>query len=547
MRTPRRAAGVVALILIPLVAGGFVLQSRDSRDGVRLFDQVLSLVSQRFVDTLDAGALYERAARGLVSQLDDPYAALFTPKQSRDFNQATSGKYGGIGMQIEEIDGLVTVSHVFPHTPAENAGVQEGDRIVGIDTANARGWKNEQVSNTLKGTPGTTVTVRFARPGVTEAITVKFKRAIITIPAVAYAIMFDGRTGYVPVQQFNESATQETAEAIRNLTRQGAKAIVLDLRDNPGGILTEALSLSDLFLREGLAIASVRGRQGPAETFSSQRGTVMPDEVPLIVLTDGGSASASEIVAGALQDHDRALVVGTTSFGKGLVQTVFPLDGGYQLKLTTAKWYTPSGRSIQKDRKKAGAVSRLLPAAAQETGPDSTETDSVRKSRPVFRSDAGRIVYGGGGVTPDVIVPVDTLTTAEQNVNKLLLPKLQQVFQTLSSYALELKPTVRSDFTITPAMREEFHRRLTAAGVVMDRTQYAQAQRYLDRLLEARVARTAFGDSTARRRSLPDDPQLRRALELARSATAQRDLFAAADRDARPVAKVAPRVTPRSN
>jgi carboxyl-terminal processing protease len=242
-------------------------------------------------------------------------------------------------------------------------------------------------------------------------------------------------------------------------------------------------------------------------------------------LTDGRSASASEIVAGALQDHDRALIVGTTSFGKGLVQSVFPLEGGYALKMTTAKWYTPNGRSIQKERK-------LLPSGEfVEVMPDSLETDSARRSRPAFRSDAGRIVYGGGAITPDIIVRPDTLTTAEQKVFNAFAPKTAEVRATLMDYALELKKGVRPDFAVQPAWREEFYRRLQAKNVTLDHAQFEQAGSEIDRLLGNTVARLAFGDSTAKRRSVSDDTQLVHAIQVLRQSQSQKDLFVIAQRE----------------
>jgi carboxyl-terminal processing protease len=248
----------------------------------------------------------------------------------------------------------------------------------------------------------------------------------------------------------------------------------------------------------------------------------MAPDIPLIVLTDGRTASASEIVAGALQDHDRAVIIGTTSFGKGLVQTVYPLEGGYALKMTTAKWYTPSGRSIQKERK-------LLPDGSFiEVLPDSMETDSVRKSRPKFKSDAGRIVYGGGAVTPDVIVPPDTLTTEEQKLLNALAPKAQIVRSTLINYAVEQKGKVQPNFVVSKAWRDEFYNRLVAQGVKVDKAQFEAGGSEIDRLLGSSIARIAFGDSTAKRRDIADDAQLRKSLEMLKQGQTQRDLFALA-------------------
>jgi carboxyl-terminal processing protease len=517
-----RTATVAVLAFVPLLAGGFLLQDRGTRDGARLLDQVMLLVGDRFVDTLANGDLYERAAQGLVEGLNDPYSDLLTPKELQGFTRTTGGRYGGVGMLIEDQNGRITISRVFPNTPAEQAGIMEGDRIVKVDTASTEGWKLQQVSDALIGTPGTKVNVTFARAGVAKPIDVRFTRAVIHVPAVPYALLLDGqngdKVGYVPLQQFNETAAEELQKEIARLTREGATGLVLDLRQNGGGILDQALEISNLFLDRGQSIVSVRGRTGKGEVHYATARPLVSKDLPVIVLTDDYTASASEIVAGALQDHDRALIVGTTSFGKGLVQTVFPLDGGFALKLTTAKWYTPSGRSIQKERK-------FVNGQFVEEPRDSIETDSARKSRPAYKSDAGRTVYGGGAVTPDVIVDDDTLSTAEQTFVKAIAPQIQQVYVTLAEWAQEIKPTVTQSFTVTQAMRDAFYARLVKAGVKVDRKEYDAAQPYVDRTIRYRVARAAFGDSTAKRITVPTDPQLTRAIELLGRTRTQNDLF----------------------
>lgn len=518
-----RKLAIVTAIAAPLAVGAFVVQQGETRDSARLLEQVMHLVAGRYVDTLGPAQLYEKAARGLVHELNDPYTTLLSPKELSQFNTTSTGRYGGIGMEIAKVQQFVVVQRVFPHTPAEQAGIQEGDRVIAIDTLNVRDWDVTQVSDALRGRAGTSVRVQFSRPGVKEPIPVRFTRAIIRIPAVPYAMLLDGNIGYIPLHQFNETATSELEEAARRLTRAGARGLVIDLRDNPGGILEQSLSVSNLFLRRGQEIASVRGRSIQDQTYVAEEAPVTTD-LPLVVLINDRAASASEIVAGALQDHDRALVVGTTSFGKGLVQTVFNLAGGYALKMTTAKWYTPSGRSIQKER-------RLLPNGEfVEVEPDSLETNVTKKDRPQFRSDAGRIVYGGGAITPDVIVRPDTLSTAEQRLLNAIAPKSQIVQTTLYDYARELKPQVRPNFTMQPAWRAELYRRLRANGVVVEKNIYDGGASELDRVLAHRIATIAFGDSTAKRRGVNDDSQLLRAMDLLKQGQSQADLFALAQR-----------------
>jgi carboxyl-terminal processing protease len=276
--------------------------------------------------------------------------------------------------------------------------------------------------------------------------------------------------------------------------------------------------VSNLFLRPGVEIASVRPRSGEAQSYVSRGQPALPG-VPLIVLVDDGSASASEIVAGALQDHDRAVIVGQTTFGKGLVQSVFNLDGGYALKLTTAKWFTPSGRSIQRERKFVDGQ------FVEDTVRDSLETNADKKNRPAFRSDAGRIVYGGGGITPDVIVPDDTLSTAEQQLARALAPKSAEFYTVVQDYALELSRNVRPDFQVLPAWREELKRRLQARDVAIDEQQWTSGGRWVARQLDFAVTRYAFGDSTWVRRDLQNDPELRKALEMMNKGQTQKELF----------------------
>lgn len=518
-----KKSAIAALVALPLVAGAFVVQERASLDGGRLFGQVLDLVESRYVDSVDAAMLYEKAARGLVAQLQDPYSELFSPRQLTQFNTTTAGRYGGLGMQIEEQPGKgVVVSKVFPNTPAEGAGAREGDMIVAIDTLATRGWSSARVADSLRGVPGSKVTVSFARPSVVEPIKSTFTRAVIRVPAVPYAIMFD-KAGYIPLQGFNESSTQEVAAAVRRLSQQGAKGLVLDLRGNGGGFLDQSLAISNLFLAQGTELASVRGRNQENQTYTAREKPIAPD-IPIVILTDQFTASASEIVAGALQDHDRALILGTTSFGKGLVQTLFNLDGGYALKITTGKWYTPSGRTIQKERK-------LMPDGQfVEVHPDSLESDSARKARPVYKSDGGRVVYGGGAITPDVIVRPDTFTAAEQAFLRASASKSQDIYVTTYDFAMELREKVKGNpnFAVAPEWRDELYSRLAKKGVTLDRKLFDGAHTQIDRMLEQRVARLAFGDSTARRRSLDDDLQLQKALEILKKGQNQRDLFALA-------------------
>src|SRR6185503_4447386 len=469
--TRNRTTLVATLLLVPIVAGGFLLQEPPTRANARLFDQVLSLVSRQYVDSLQGTELLSRAARGLVKELHDPYTELFTPKEGEEFSRGTNGRYGGTGMLLGEDDEhVVTVQRVFPNTPAEEAGVRDGDRIIAIADTATTGWGLTKVSDRLRGLPGSRVVVTFSRDAVAAPIRIAFQRREVHVPAVPYSTVMNG-VGYIPLQTFNENAAEEVEATARKLLAAGAKGLVLDMRDNGGGIVEQALAISTLFLKDGQDIVTVRAR-GAADEVSRTSGDHVAEGVPLVVLTDGGTASAAEIVAGALQDHDRALVLGTTTFGKGLVQSLYTLDGGYSLKLTTGKWYTPSGRSIHRERRMTedGRVveGRLEDGKIIEGAPDSAETEQSRLKRPQFRSDAGRIVYGGGGIVPDFLVREDTTATIQRDFLRSVASKGQQIQTVLQQYSLELRDKVTPGYSVTPAWRTELRRRLTSAGVTID-------------------------------------------------------------------------------
>jgi carboxyl-terminal processing protease len=523
----RRIAVVGALLGLPLAVGAFLRQGPQPADGARLFSQVLQRIEDNAVDSLSRNAIYEKAARGLVKNLKDPYADLYSPEELASFQRNTlRNNYAGLGMQIESQDDQVVVSRVFPNTPAMAGGVQAGDHIIQVDSQSTIGWRTDQVSAKLIGKAGTAVDVVFSRFGVAQPIKGRFIRAVIRVPAVPYALILDGNIGYIPLQSFNESAAEDVGHALLDLKSRGARSYVLDLRGNGGGSLDQALDISNLFLRAGQEISNVRHRGREPEVYTANRPTPLVDSMPVVVMVDGGTASASEIVAGSLQDHDRGLVIGTPSFGKGLVQTLFPLEGGWAIKLTTGKWYTPSGRSIQAEH------DRLDDDRFVEYAKNAAAGDTAHK-RPVFKSDAGRKILGGGGVTPDIVVTPDTTTTADRDFLRALGPQSQTVRVTLYNYALEMRPKLTRDFVVTPAMRNELFDRLVKAKVPVERPMYEAAHEVVTRLIDQQFASLAFGDSTAFRRSLREDEQMKTALDLLRRGATQRQLLALAESEAK--------------
>lgn len=498
----------LGLLVVPVFAMMALSAGAPQRDGARLLDQVMARLQREAIDSISQDEIYERAARGLVKQIDDPYAALFSPEELARFSRETLGNsYGGVGLLIEDQDGAIIVTKVFADTPGEQSGILSGDRILNVDGESVKGFKLDQVSRRLLGTPGTTVSLTMSRENVPAPMTYQLTRATVHVPSVPIAIVLQGGVGYVSLQRFNDVSSEELARAITRLVDQGARGLVLDLRGNPGGDVEQSVRVSNLFLPAGEDVVSVRYRSRPADERRTVVQPIAPD-IPLVVLTDSNTASAAEIVAGALQDHDRAVLLGTTSYGKGVVQTLYPLEGGWMLKLTNAKWYTPSGRSIQRERKE-----------------DSLPADTTR---PVFRSDNGRAILGGGGVVPDVIVPADTLTSVEQAVQRALSMKAKDANATLTQLTKELKPKVRYNFTVQPAWRDTLYVRFKRAGIDMSRAQFDSSRSMMDRLIEQRLARSAFGDSAAFRRWAPEDAQLHRAVELLGEAHSQQELLAVA-------------------
>ncbi|HYJ80173.1 MAG TPA: S41 family peptidase, partial [Longimicrobiaceae bacterium] len=413
-----------------------------------------------------------------------------------------------------------TVMRVYPQTPAAGAGVRVGDRIVEVDGARVTGLALDRVTARLLGPPGTTVRVALVRRDAAGPVRVEARRAVVHVPVVPYALMLEGGIGYVPLDRFSETSAEEVARAVAGLRKVGARAFIVDLRGNGGGSLDQSIRISNLFVKKGQEILRVVYRNAPTEVYRAGEEPLLVGE-PVVVLTDEGTASAAEIVAGALQDHDRAAVIGEPTFGKGLVQDLFQLDGGWALKLTTGKWYTPSGRSIQRER-------RLL-ADGSFAAPDTLPpTDSALAARPVFRSDAGRRVFGGGGITPDVVVRGDTLSRAEQELFRALGTRADATNEVFSELTLELARTAARDFAATPALRDELFARLRREGVAVERRQFDAGAPALDRMLEGRVSSLAFGDSLSFRRGAPRDRQLQAALGLLRGSRSQAETLSRA-------------------
>jgi carboxyl-terminal processing protease len=523
---------VVAVVVVAaLVSGGWFLQRQTEPEGsvyqqARMFEDVLAHISDYYVDSLDERQLYQMAIDGMLDQLGDPYSVFLKPDDFRQLSEATTGNYTGLGIQIDVRDGWITVVAPLPDTPAERAGVQTGDRIVELDGRSTEGWKQDQAVKELRGPAGAPAELLIRRSGVDKPITYKLTRATIHIRSVdpRITMMLNDRVGYIALSPVSENSTKEVAQAIDTLIKQGMKSLIFDLRNNPGGLLDQGVAVSDLFLDPGKEIVATRGRApGSSREFDDTKPQTWP-RLPIVVIVNGATASAAEIISGALQDHDRAVLVGAPTFGKGLVQSFWRLTPESGLKLTTARWYTPSGRTIQRvTRTEAEQEAQVIAAQrGQDLKPDSSL---------LFHTDAGRSIYGGGGIRPDIYV-VDTATTAERAFARALGDKIPAYRDALTAYAIELKDGHRlaaPNFSVTDGMVDEIVRRVRAKGAVLPDSVIAGAHTLITQELGYEVARYVFGRSAEIRRRMADDQQVKRALALADRARSPQDLLTLAN------------------
>ena len=520
-----RAVVAIAVLSCAIVSGGWLVQrglvstghSADSKkvDGARLFSQVLERVEQAYVDSTAVKDIYRRTVEGLMLELGDPHSAYLTDERLSRLNETTSGQYAGVGIEIDVREGWITVIRPLPDSPAEAAGIRTGDRVAEIDGKPTYRWTNEEARKALRGQPGTTVTLSIQRFGTSASIPFTLTRQRIRIQAVQHAVMLKDGIGYVDLLAFSDSAGPELRREIDSLRQAGMKKVILDLRGDPGGLLDQGVAVSDLFLEPGQQIVSMRGRTPEVtRTYSDKQPQRWPDLV-VAVLVDSMSASASEIVAGALQDHDRAVLVGTTTYGKGSAQSVFDVQGG-GLKLTIARWFTPSGRSINRQH-------------LTDISPDSLK--KLEEKAPRFRTDAGREMNGNGGIRPDIIVMDSAYATGLLTLSRAVGTRGAEFRDVLTNYALSLRSSgaIKSrDFVFTPQMRAEVIRRLAEKKVMIDSGAARVAGGALDRLATAQIARYVFGTDAEFRRQLDADLVVKRAADVLTKAESQKDAIAAA-------------------
>ncbi len=509
----------VLTVLVSALAGGLIgRRALADEDEVtkeyRVFTAALATVEADYAQPVDSTRLVYGAIDGMLKTLD-PHSNFMDPRTYAQMRERQEGHYYGLGISIVVVNGDITVVSLFEGSPAYKKGLRRGDVIAKIEGKDAHGWTSDQAVRALRGEKGTFVHISIRRPGTPELIDLDVARGDVNITTVRGAFMVDKETGYIRLTEFSETSNREMGEALARLTKAGMKRLLFDLRDNPGGSLDQAIKVANRFLPRGDMVVYTRGRiQNSDEDYRATETSEYTD-LPLVVLVNRNSASASEIVSGALQDHDRALIVGERTFGKALVQSVYRITGGAGLALTTGRYYTPSGRMIQ--RPWDGSFDDYFTYTLKD------KQAFKRNPADLKYTDSGRKVYGGGGIEPDryVLGPVEgfdptrfsRLLTARQVFEKYAERYSAEGDTRLGAQGKNRK-IVAPGFAVTDAMLADFRTFLVGEGVKIDEASFAKDLPFIRAMIRFQIDQALFGVDEARKRLLADDPQAQVALGL---------------------------------
>jgi len=519
---------VVVLILVSIL-GGMQLNMLISGDNIYeqlgKFKDVLSLTEKYYVDEVDTQKLTESAIKGMLNDLD-PHSVYIDPKQLTKVTEEFRGKFEGIGIEFAIVNDTITVVQPIGGGPSAQLGILSNDKIVKIDGKSAIGFDNDQVMKGLKGPKGTKVSVTIVRPGEKDLLDYEIVRDVIPFYSVDVSFMLDDEVGYINVTRFAETTNAEMLSALQKLKGMGMKRLVLDLRFNPGGYLDQAVKMADLFLSGDPStgqrkIVYTKGRRPDfdEEYFATSNSEF--EKTPLIILISNGTASASEIVAGAIQDWDRGLIVGETSFGKGLVQRQFELADKSAVRLTIARYYTPSGRCIQRSYAEGKEEYQREAFERKETeGDNISHVEESDSTRPVFKTADGRKIYGGGGITPDYIVkPEDATPLTITLRNRNLFYEFTTEY--LADHTKEIKEKYKGDFQtfdrnfeVDDSLMAQFVSFIKGKKVDFNEEQFAKDKEYTKARLKAHIARNFWGNDGWYPVILRSDNQLKKALSI---------------------------------
>ncbi len=520
-RKPLFAVILVAAICVALVAwGGNKSQSReDVLHDLEVFARVVEKIRSYYVDDVNTHELINEAIERMLRDLD-PHSQFLVGIEYEDLMVSTRGEFGGLGVWISYRDDYPTVISPIEGTPAARVGMRGGDQIVEIEGHDTKGWPTQRAVELLRGEPGTDVTFMVSRPGLKEAIEYTLTREVIKVKSIPYYGMFDGY-GYVKISNFSKQTREELKDALEDLQKEKMKGLVVDVRSNPGGLLQSATDVSELFLERDKLIVYTKGRLSNSNQkyFSGNSDTFKG--YPIVVMVNMASASASEIFAGALQDWDAGFVVGQTTFGKGTVQTVFSLSDSEAVKLTTAKYYTPSGRSIHRDiRTLQQKEAELASADLAAEGEDNLTADE----KPIFYTSSGRIVYGGGGITPDLEFEPETYTELQRKLERDAL---------FFSFAIKYSTNneVSEDFEVTDEILNDFKAFLEEKEFELNTEEFAKEENldYIRIAITREIVASNMGRQAMYRVLLEKDKEFQEVLSLLREAPTLKELYSLAE------------------
>jgi carboxyl-terminal processing protease len=501
-----RWASLIAVLVVATISGGWLLRRKAAPDGsvyqqARLFENVVASIHTHYIDSLGEGDLYQNAAQALVASLHDPYAELLTRESYRQYQRQMSGTEVDVGWRDSRKGDARTL-------------FGPGDEILSIDGKSTRGWSARRVEEALSGGSGTFVTVVVRTRGSEKPVVRRLTRTVVHVPAASPGILLGGGVGYVELRRISEGAAAEVRQAVDRLVAEGMTSLVLDLRGDPGGLINEGVRVASLFLEPGDTVAFSKGRSTSHSKVYLAGGPGGWKGLRMAVLVNHGTASSAELVAGALQDHDRAVILGTPSFGKGVLQTTYPLGEEIAIKLTTARWYTPSGRTVQRPKPDAeDAQGNRTPAQIPQ----------------VFRSASGRPIHDARGVLPDLTVRGVPRSDAERTFLGALGEDLGLFRSALSAYAGHIqktRPPRAASFRITQDMRDELYERLQVSGLEVSRDLFDVASGYVDEQLGYEITRAVFGPVAEARRRAMSDRQMQLAVRLLRRARTQEQVLA---------------------
>ncbi len=522
----KKILSILPYILLTLVVGiyfgiklsGFVAFSESKKQSNK-FSEVLEFTEKYYVDSVNSEKLVEDAIQGMFENLD-PHTAYINVKEQKSSEEEFRGNFEGIGVEFQIIHDTITVVSSITGGPSEAVGIISGDRIVKIDGKDCVKWKNEQVIKKLRGKKGTEVILSIYRPSSKSVSDYKVVRDKINLYSVDTAVMTNKETGYINITRFAETTTEETIAALKKLSSQGMKQLVLDLRNNPGGYLNQAYMIADLFLSDDKMIVYTKSRNERFNEEFRANKTYPYEKLPIVILVNGGTASASEIVSGAIQDWDRGLIVGETTFGKGLVQRPVELSDGSAVRITIAKYYTPSGREIQRNYKDKRKYYEDILGREESDSNNINHTAEKDSSKPIFKTNGGRIVYGGGGITPDYIVDAGKISnySFELRKNNAYYQFIRELMDkngaSLRKKYLNKINVFKSEFNISDQQLHEFVQFASKNKVKYDAKGYASDKEAIRIRLKAFVARDLFKNDGWYLSLLSNDRQFKKAVGL---------------------------------